>query len=110
MNITEYQAKELRKRQHGPPTMRSQAAAEDLKAERGTCRRFTPADAEGESSKNGFMGGVHFGHYRCRGVGATSPKRMIGQVLVTHQTEAGCVGEQAAAQSVDIAANTISPS
>ncbi len=111
MNIHEYQAKELFAK-FGVPTPagevastpeEAQAAAERLGGNGLVVKAQVHAGGRGKGIfKNGFKGGVHLANTPADAAEFTS--KMVGQVLVTHQTgeEGKLVSKVLIAKSVDI--------
>ncbi|MCB1235801.1 MAG: ADP-forming succinate--CoA ligase subunit beta, partial [Verrucomicrobiae bacterium] len=112
MNIHEYQAKELFEK-FGVPTPKgrvandaaeARAAAEDLGGANVVVKAQVHAGGRGKGTfKNGFKGGVHLVNTAAEA--GDIAEKMIGQVLVTHQTgeDGKLVNKVLVAQSVDIA-------
>jgi succinyl-CoA synthetase beta subunit len=112
MNIHEYQAKELFEK-YGVPTPKGKVAgnadearaiAEELGGANVVVKAQVHAGGRGKGTfKNGFKGGVHLVNSPAEA--AEIAEKMIGQVLVTHQTgeEGKLVSKVLIAQSVDIA-------
>src|SRR5687767_12638536 len=111
MNIHEYQAKELFVK-FGVPTppgevaataAEAKAAAEKLGGTGLVIKAQVHAGGRGKGTfQNGFKGGVHLAHSADEGAGIA--EKMIGQVLVTHQTgpEGKLVSKVLIAKAVDI--------
>ncbi|MBL9150871.1 MAG: ADP-forming succinate--CoA ligase subunit beta [Verrucomicrobiales bacterium] len=112
MNIHEYQAKELFEK-YGVPTPKGKVAnnaaearaiAEELGGSNVVVKAQVHAGGRGKGTfKNGFKGGVHLVNSAAEA--GDIAEKMIGQVLVTHQTgeEGKLVNKVLIAQSVDIA-------
>jgi succinyl-CoA synthetase beta subunit len=112
MNIHEYQAKELFEK-YGVPTPKGKVAntaaearaiAEELGGSNVVVKAQVHAGGRGKGTfKNGFKGGVHLVNSATEA--GDIAEKMIGQVLVTHQTgeEGKLVNKVLIAQSVDIA-------
>lgn len=112
MNIHEYQAKELFEK-YGVPTPKGKVAgtaaearaiAEELGGANVVVKAQVHAGGRGKGTfKNGFKGGVHLVNSAAEA--GDIAEKMIGQVLVTHQTgeEGKLVNKVLIAQSVDIA-------